>query len=62
MSRGKLRFPMFSKFLIGCLLLAGLLIVGGTYVVKSETQLRARGNYLQKQCAAPRLHERVGAG
>jgi len=39
---------MFLKFLVGCLALAALLIVGGTYVVKTETQLRARGNYLKK--------------
>jgi methyl-accepting chemotaxis protein len=45
----KLRFPMFFKFLVGCLALAALLIVGGTFVVKNETRLRSRGNYLQKQ-------------
>ena len=39
---------MFAKFLVGCLTLAALLIVGGTYVVKSETQMRSRGNFLQK--------------
>jgi len=57
----KLRFPMFFKFLVGCLALAALLIVGGTVVVKNETRLRSRGNYLQKQ--ARRLDgytERVG--
>jgi methyl-accepting chemotaxis protein len=48
MSR-KLRFPMFFKFLVGCLALAALLIIGGTYVVKNETRFRSRGNYLQKQ-------------
>ncbi len=48
MSRRKRRFPMFLKFLAGCLLLAGLLIVGGTYVIKNETQLRNRGSYLKK--------------
>ncbi|HEY5924564.1 MAG TPA: methyl-accepting chemotaxis protein [Kofleriaceae bacterium] len=46
MSRKKLRFPLFAKFLLGCLLLAGLLIIGGTYVVKDETRLRSRGNFL----------------
>jgi methyl-accepting chemotaxis protein len=45
----KLRVPLFFKFLIGCLALAALLIVGGTLVVKNETRLRSRGNYLQKQ-------------
>ena len=61
MSRGKLRFPMFLKFLIGCLALAALLIVGGTYVVKNETQLRARGNYLQKSVRRLQGYtERVG--
>src|SRR5206468_676814 len=50
MTRRKgLRFPMFLKFLVGCLVLAGLLIVGGTYVVKAETRFKSRGNYLQKQ-------------
>ncbi|HEX2689605.1 MAG TPA: HAMP domain-containing methyl-accepting chemotaxis protein [Kofleriaceae bacterium] len=49
MSSRKLRFPMFFKFLLGCLTLAALLIVGGTFVVKNETRLKSRGNYLQKQ-------------
>ncbi|HET7503863.1 MAG TPA: HAMP domain-containing methyl-accepting chemotaxis protein, partial [Kofleriaceae bacterium] len=49
MSPRKLRFPMFFKFLVGCLTLAGLLIFGGTLVVRNETRLRSRGNYLQKQ-------------
>jgi len=48
MTRTKLRFPLFAKFLLGCLLLAGLLIIGGTYVVKDETRLRSRGNFLAK--------------
>lgn len=61
MSRRKLRIPMFVKFLIGCLTLAGLLIVGGTYVVKNETQLRARGNYLKKSVRRMQGYtERVG--
>jgi methyl-accepting chemotaxis protein len=54
---------MFAKFLIGCLALAALLIIGGTYVVQNETQLRSRGNYLQK--AVRRLAgyvDRVGQG
>jgi len=49
MSQRKLRIPMFLKFLAGCLTLAALLIIGGTFVVKNETRLKSRGNYLQKQ-------------
>jgi methyl-accepting chemotaxis protein len=49
MTPRKLRFPMFFKFLVGCLTLAALLIIGGAVVVKNETRLRSRGNYLQKQ-------------
>ncbi len=63
MSRSRIRIPMFVKFLIGCLALASLLIVGGTYVVKNETRLRSRGNYLAKHLR--RLNgyiERVGNG
>ncbi|HEV7554085.1 MAG TPA: hypothetical protein VGO00_01455, partial [Kofleriaceae bacterium] len=59
----KMRVPMFVKFLVGCLSLAALLIVGGTYVVKNETKLKSRGNYLAQ--AERRLHgyvERVGRG
>jgi len=59
----KLRVPMFVKFLVGCLALAALLIVGGTYVVKNETKFKSRGNYLAQ--AERRLHgyvERVGRG
>ena len=61
--RHRFRLPMFFKLLIGCLTLAALLIVGGTYVVKNETRLRSRGNYLAK--ARRRLDgyvERVGRG
>ncbi|HET9627427.1 MAG TPA: HAMP domain-containing methyl-accepting chemotaxis protein [Kofleriaceae bacterium] len=57
----KLRFPLFFKFLLGCLTLSAFLIVGGTFVVRNETRLKSRGNYLQKQ--ARRLDgytERVG--
>ncbi len=43
-----LRFPMFVKFLIGCLTLAALLIIGGTFVFQNETRLRNRGNWLAK--------------
>ena len=49
MTARRLRFPMFFKFLVGCLALAALLIIGGTFVVRNETRLRSRGNYLQKQ-------------
>jgi methyl-accepting chemotaxis protein len=49
MTARTLRVPMFFKFLIGCLALAALLIVGGAFVVRNETRLRSRGNYLQKQ-------------
>lgn len=52
---------MFLKFLVGSLALAAFLIVGSTYVFRSETQLRSRGNYLAK--SARRLvgyMERVG--
>src|SRR6187551_220383 len=43
-----IRFPLFAKFFVGCLLLAALLIIGGTYVIKDETRLRSRGNFLAK--------------
>ncbi|HZJ66257.1 MAG TPA: HAMP domain-containing methyl-accepting chemotaxis protein [Kofleriaceae bacterium] len=49
MTARKLRVPMFFKFLIGCLALAALLIVGGSFVVKNQTRLRSRGNFLQRQ-------------
>src|SRR5512139_2545792 len=61
--RKLLRFPMFWKFLVGCLLLAAFLIIGGTYVIKNETRMRSRGNYLAK--GVRRLHgyiERAGQG
>lgn len=63
MSRRRLRFPMFWKFLVGCLLLAAFLIIGGTYVIQNETRMRSRGNYLAK--GVRRLHgymERAGQG
>jgi len=46
--RRKLRFPMFLKFLLACLVLAGLLIFGGTLLVQKESQFRNRGNWLAK--------------
>lgn len=42
------RFPMFLKFWIGCATLAGLLIAGGVLVVRSETKMKSRGDYLKK--------------
>ena len=48
-SKKKLRFPMFLKFLLACLVLAGLLIFGGTLVVKSKSQFTNRGAFLVKQ-------------
>jgi methyl-accepting chemotaxis protein len=57
----KLRFPMFFKFLVGCLVLAGLLIAGGTWFVRDQTRYRNQGNYLAKHMR--RYHgyeERVG--
>jgi methyl-accepting chemotaxis protein len=39
---------MFLKFLLACLLLAGLLIFGGTLIVKSRSQFQNRGNFLVK--------------
>ncbi len=43
-----MRVPMFFKFLTGCLLLALILIVGGTLVVREKTKMTSRGNYLEK--------------
>src|SRR3954447_19041107 len=45
----RFRVPMFTKFLAACLLLAGILIVGGTVVFKSESALKSRGTFLMKQ-------------
>jgi len=44
----RFRFPMFLKFWVGCAMLAALLIVGGVLVVRSETRMKSRGNYLEK--------------
>ncbi|MCW5806324.1 MAG: HAMP domain-containing protein [Deltaproteobacteria bacterium] len=63
MTKRGIRFPMFIKFLIGCLTLAAIMIIGGVWVVKNETRLKNRGNYLQK--AQRRLDgyiERIGRG
>ncbi len=63
MSRSKLRVPMFLKFLFACLMLAGLLIFGGTMVVKKESQFRNRGNFLVKHLRRYEFYqERVGRG
>ncbi len=48
MSQPRMRVPMFFKFLAGCLLLAFVLIFGGSVVVHSLTQMKSRGNYLNK--------------
>ncbi len=47
-SKKQLRFPMFLKFLFACLLLAGLLLFGGTLVVKQKSQFANRGAFLVK--------------
>ncbi|MFO0588026.1 MAG: methyl-accepting chemotaxis protein [Polyangiaceae bacterium] len=43
-----LRIPMFVKFLIGCLTLATLLIVGGAVVANRAAVRPSQGNFLQK--------------
>jgi methyl-accepting chemotaxis protein len=63
MTQRKLRFPMFLKFLIGCLTLAGLLIIGGTLVVQKETRQRSRGSFLERAIKRyVAYQERVGQG
>lgn len=60
MSR-KLRIPMFLKFLLACLVLAGMLIFGGTMVVKDQAVLRSRGNWLVKHLRRYEFYqEKVG--
>jgi methyl-accepting chemotaxis protein len=60
-SRRKLRFPMFFKFLVACLVLAGLLIFGGTLLVKKESQFRNRGNWLAKHFSRYQFYQdRIG--
>ncbi|MGE3768285.1 MAG: methyl-accepting chemotaxis protein [Kofleriaceae bacterium] len=57
----KLRFPMFLKFLLACLVLAGMLIFGGTMVVKDQAVLRSRGNWLVKHLRRYEFYqEKVG--
>src|SRR5262245_49149220 len=58
-----LRIPMFVKFLVGCLTLAALLIVGGTFVFKSETARPPQGNFLTKHLRRYQgYEERAGRG
>src|SRR5687767_72117 len=59
--RRKLRFPMFLKFLLACLILAGMLIFGGTLLVQKESTFRNRGNWLAKHLRRyTYFQERVG--
>ncbi len=48
MSKSKRRVPMFLKFWVGCSALAFLLILGGFLVVRAETKMKSRGDYLAK--------------
>lgn len=58
-----LRIPMFVKFLAGCLTLAALLIGGGTFVFRKETQRPYQGNFLQKHLRRYQgYEERAGRG
>src|SRR6185295_11782988 len=58
-----LRIPMFVKFLVGCLTLAALLIGGGTFVFRNETQRSAQGNFLAKHLRRYQgYEERAGRG
>jgi methyl-accepting chemotaxis protein len=60
MSR-KLRFPMFLKFLLACILLAGTLIFGGTMVFKDQAVLRSRGTWMVKHLRRYEFYqEKVG--
>ncbi len=42
------RVPMFLKFWLGCSTLAALLIIGAFLVVRAETKMKSRGDYLAK--------------
>jgi methyl-accepting chemotaxis protein len=58
-----LRIPMFVKFLVGCLTLAALLIGGGTFVFRKETQRPAQGNFMAKNLRRYQgYEERAGRG
>ncbi len=48
MTKSKRRVPMFLKFWLGCSILATLLIIGGLLVVRAETKMKSRGDYLAK--------------
>ncbi len=62
-SKRPLRFPMFLKFLLACLLLAGLLLFGGALVVKQKSTFTNRGNFLAKHFRRYEFYqERVGRG
>ncbi|MBA3462836.1 MAG: methyl-accepting chemotaxis protein [Deltaproteobacteria bacterium] len=62
-SKKQLRFPMFLKFLLACLLLAGLLLIGGTLVVKEKSTFSNRGNFLVKHLRRYQFYqETVGRG
>lgn len=57
------RVPMFFKFLAGCLLLAFILILGGTLVVREKTKMASRGNYLEKHFKRYQNYQRgLGTG
>jgi methyl-accepting chemotaxis protein len=54
---------MFLKFLVACLVLAGLLIFGGAMVVQNETRFRNRGNWLAKHLRRyVGYQDRIGKG
>ena len=62
-STKQLRFPMFLKFLLACLLLAGLLLFGGALVVKQKATFTNRGNFLAKHFRRYEFYqERIGRG
>ena len=61
MTTRRFRFPLFLKFLFSCLVLTALLIIGGTWLVRSKSQFQNRGNFLVKQLKRYDFYqERVG--
>ncbi len=61
MARLGSRFPMFFKFLLACLLLAGLLVFGGAWLVRIKSEFQDRGNFLVKQLKRYEFYqEKVG--
>lgn len=48
MKNNNRRVPMFLKFWLGCSILAALLIIGAYLVVRAETKMKSRGDYLAK--------------